>query len=180
MERFCQWHDEHPFLICVFLPAIVLTPFFLRVFLVPIIFIWVALSPYGVITTNAISSTFYSPRPDSIFDAVVDSIVWAGTSCYPHRLSRNCGNSHRRLLPLSPLFTGLTALGDVDNSTSARTFSHTNLIMKAIGRLLTTLLVALSCVYVLARLALLVKGLVLLRTAFLAVDRTKYLPSFNV
>jgi len=52
--------------------------------------------------------------------------------------------------------------------------------MKAIGGLLTTLLVALSCVYVLARLALLVKGLVLLRTAFLAVDRTKYLPSLNV
>ena len=56
----------------------------------------------------------------------------------------------------------------------------TNLIMKAIGGLLTTLLVALSCVYVLARLALLVKGLVLLRTAFLAVDWTKYLPSLNV
>ena len=176
MERF--WPDEHPFFICVFLPAIGLTPFFLRVFLVPIIFIRVAFSPYGVIAANTISSTFYSPRPDSIFDAVVDSIVWAGTSCSPHRLSRNCGNSHRWLLPLSPWFTALTALGDVDNST--RTFGHTNLFMKAIGGLLTTLLVALSCVYVLARLALLVKGLVLLRTAFLAVDWTKCLRSLNV
>jgi len=191
------WHDEHSFLICC-----LLLPTFVLILLLLVLFgsaLFIARSLYTVMVTNTIASSathvpaFYSPKSDSelavfriifpIFGAVFGGLHCLGWSfMFPTQAEQKLWQVASLTITIIPVYYGLFSL--TNNPRSAKILGHTNLMKKAIVGLLATLLAPLACVYVLARLALFVEALVLLRnqpsTAFLVVDWTKYLPNINV
>ena len=199
------WHDQgERFSIrwFFFLPRYTLILFFVLVCR-PVIF--VAGSLYGVMVSRPIPSgathvpTFYSPKSGSdleifriifpIFGAVFGGLHCLGwTLKFPTRSEQFIWKVGSTTIAVLPLLYYLTAV--FSKYTNAGGLSGTwrlpviKTVLRAVAVVVAIISIALSVVYMLARIILLIEAVVLLRkqptSVFLVVDWTKFVPHIHV
>lgn len=197
-------HGE-PFFVRWFfiLQGYILMLFFL---LVPLPIMSIALSLYGVMASNTIPfdathvPNFYSPEPDSevvVFRIIFPLLgtVFGGIHClgwiltFPTEAEKKIWKLGSITIAIIPVLYFLITYSSKlttgpGNGTSWKLHPIVKIVLQVIGGIVAILSIALSWVYLAARLALIVEAIVLLRkqppTAFLEVDWTRYVPHIKI
>lgn len=170
--------------------------------LIPCPIIFIARSIYRVMASNSIPPgvthvpAFYSPRTDSevmIFRIVfpIFGIVFGGLHClswtftFPTEIEQKIWKFGSTMVTIIPLLyflvAALTSLGDSRPGLSRTLKSGPmNTVIQVVTGLVAFIAIAVSWVYLAARIALLLDAVILLRrpppSVFLEVDWTKYVP----